>query len=349
MNGIFSIKSDSSNLSVYIDKNSGRWALSKEYSSELLSKIGKPFTVRPFTGINMLALNMGRECNFNCSYCLVQDLKNQTEKLHPDVGFATIEKIADLNCEHKHIVFHGSEPMLNFSLIKELVRYGNKLDSSIEFSVQSNGSLFNTSNLAFLKKYNVGVGISMDGLHIHQNEYRPFKNGLPSFNSVSKGIKHVKKYQEKISVIVVVTDSNVNDLFDIINYYERIGIDSILFNPVNPTQNFPNIPDQEILTANFIHLFEYFIERKLNNEKTIEIENVKRLLRLFFRPKTTSNCLQCGGGSKHPLLAVDVDGTIYPCDYFWGMKEYSIGNILTNSFDETFNSKNNFRVFPQII
>ena len=100
----------------------------------------------------------------------------------------------------------------------------------------------------------------------------------------------------------------------------------------------------KLITKNMINTFDNYIKRTINGEKTIKIINLRDLARVFFRNNTTSNCVKCGGNNIHPLIAIDSQGDIYPCDFFWGRKEYKIGNIFQHSLAESFNSPLNFRV-----
>lgn len=64
---------------------------------------------------------------------------------------------------------------------------------------------------------------------------------------------------------------------------------------------------------------------------------------MLLRPKTNTNCAQCGTHNSNPLLAIDVDGSVYPCDYFWGNQDFKVGDIFSNSLDEIASSDMNFR------
>jgi len=58
---------------------------------------------------------------------------------------------------------------------------------------------------------------------------------------------------------------------------------------------------------------------------------------------SSNSCAQCSAGPSNPLLAIDYDGTIYPCDHFWEDSRFSIGNIEEMTLDEASKSLKNFR------
>ena len=341
---IFSIKTDVDGVSFVCNRDTGKWVISNYFNEEVESSLTRPFSPQPFTGTRMIALNMGRACNFDCIYCLVGDLKSEKDEMTKKVGIKTIDKLAELDPIDRHLVFHGSEPLLNFKLIRELILYTNKVDKEIKFSIQSNGSLLNDCNIAFLVKNKVGIGISIDGKEAHQNRNRPYLGSRNSFKKVIDNLIKINEIQKGVSLITVLTKYNIEDLEEIIRYYEKLNLRSVLFHPANPITDSSFVPPDNILIQEVKNIFNRYLRMIIDGKNTVQIIKFKKILSIFFKPKTTLNCLQCGAGPKHPLLAIDIDGTIYPCDYVWGKKEYSIGNILNDSLYEAMNSNNNFRV-----
>jgi uncharacterized protein len=345
----FIIKTDFSEVNFIANKETGKWVLANTFDEKVRQKISCAFVKRQFQGFGKIVLNMGRECNFDCIYCLVGDLKNQKFKLTEKVGKKVVEIVSQLDPDERHIVFHGSEPMFSYDLIKELIQYNKEqCGDKVSFSIQSNGSLFNEANLEFLVDNNVGIGISLDGLENHQNYARPYRNSSHSYLDVKKNLLKVKKIQGDISTITVVTKHNVSDLVKIVESYEHLGLKSVLFVPVSPKRDTSLVPDLNELTRNMQNVLERFVEKEINKEKTVKIRNLRDYLRNFFRPKTTSNCLQCGSGYKQPIIAIDYDGSIYPCDYFWGKELYRIGNIFDMPLKSATNSNKNFRVYRDV-
>lgn len=344
----FTVKTDIEGMNFIANKETGKWVLAKEFDDEIKQKISSPFVKKPFQGAGKIVLNMGRQCNFNCVYCLVGELKDQTFNLTEKVGKKVIDEVSQLDKDERHIVFHGSEPMMNYSLIKKLVEYNKQRDEKVTFSMQSNGSLFNETNLNFLVSNNVGIGVSLDGIAKHQNYARPYRDGPPSYVDVKDNLLKIKNLQGNISAITVVTKDNVSDLVEIVESFENLGLESVLLSPVSPIKNSSLVPNLQKLTSNMQNVLDRFIEKETNGEKTVKIRNLRDYLRNFFRPKTTSNCLQCGSGLKQPILAIDYDGSIFPCDFFWEKESYKIGNIFDMSLKDAINSNKNLRVYKDI-
>ncbi|MCK5149583.1 radical SAM protein [Candidatus Pacearchaeota archaeon] len=346
---IFQLETFEDEIKFIADKDTGKWVLGRDITQEVIKKISNPFLEKIPKRVGKIVLNMGRECNLDCTYCLVGNLKEQTLKLNMKVGKKVLEAVSEMDLHERNIVFHGSEPMMNYKVIKKLLRFNkDKLRNKISFSIQSNGTLFTKENLRLLESYRVGIGISLDGKEEHQNKQRPYKKGMSSYKKVIKNMEMVKNFQGNISTITVVTKNNVSDLVKITKSYENQGIESVLFAPVSPTKNFQDIPNQKILTQNIQEVIDKYIKNTEKGVSTLKIRNLRDYLRIFFREKTTSNCLQCGSGTSQPILAIDSDGTIYPCDFFWGNEEYKIGNIFKMSLKEALISEKNMRCFRNV-
>ena len=73
------------------------------------------------------------------------------------------------------ITFYGGEPLLNFAGIKTFIEEVNKLKKNyywpqVQYSIVTNGSLFNNEIICFLKKNDIAVGISIDGDKFSHNK-----------------------------------------------------------------------------------------------------------------------------------------------------------------------------------
>ncbi len=338
------IKTDSEK-DFFFNKKTGKWLLSGDLGESHLEYLfQKPDEKKEYLGTSMIVLNISNICNLECIYCHVRGLEDKNAKMSSIVGRKAIDRIFELPEKNRLVVFHGREPSTNFPLIKELIVY-SKEKGKIEFCMQSNGTLFDKNQLEFLKNEKVNIGISLDGLEKHQIANRPSKKGDSLYWKILNNLEEIKRFQEENSIITVISKHNVKDLEKITEDFEKRGINSVRFYPLCPNKDsYSECPDQDELSRNMINIFENYLKRTINSEKTIKIINLRDLLRIFFRNNITSNCVKCGGSNIHPLMAIDTQGDIYPCDFFWGRKEYKVGNIFQNSLIESFNFPLNFRV-----
>jgi uncharacterized protein len=306
----------------------GKWALADKLDEEIKQNLTKPYFKKSFRETRLVVMNLGRGCNLDCVYCHVGNLKKENKVMSYEVGRKVIDRTLELEESNRKIVFHGSEPLMNFDLIKKVVNYANEKTNTIDFLIQTNGTLLNDEIIDYFEKNKINVGISLDGLKSHQDLNRSYIHGSSSYWNVIDGLEKVRNMQGGVSVISVVTKHNVSDLSRIARDFTKRNIESVLFSPVSIIDNSDISPNPKILAKNMISLFDEYLFNIAKGIKSVKIRNFRDTLRTFFTEKITSNCVKCGGDDLHPLIAVDVDGSIYPCDFFGVERNIALGIFL---------------------
>ena len=329
-----------------LDPKSGYWGLAEKADEGslrgLLSKKIKP--CKCYNGVQVIALNTTEACNMRCIYCSTST-KRSGRMMPLDMATRTIDQTAGLTSPQ--IVFHGSEPLFNMGLIKGAVEYGESIGREIGFSIQTNLTRLTPDRLSFLIDHKVGISTSLDGTEPEHNITRPYRNGAPSYADVKNAIERVLKQQEGISVVCVVTKYNVNNLPGIALDFENLGISEVQFLPaVACSGNKDFMPLNADVARSYVSLFEQTFKRMEEGKQRIVVKNLSQYLSDIFLTTGVDACRTCTPSAQHPILAVDIDGEIYPCDFFWGDKERSIGNVKTNSFSSLLNSPRNIRSVP---
>lgn len=104
-------------------------------------------------------------CNLNCSYCYVINKNNRMTKKVFNAHYVALPKIMNIYDEENYIaVFFGGEPLLNFELIKHILPIVSKDPNCKGITMPTNGLLIKPYILETLKKYNVNISLSFDGL-----------------------------------------------------------------------------------------------------------------------------------------------------------------------------------------
>lgn len=320
----------------------GKWIIGE---GELPEYLNQKLVFEPFCGTSMIVANISQMCPLDCVYCFAKKSRGD-KKMSVLTGKKMIDRVFELSEAERNLVFHGNEPMTNYSLIKELILY-SKPKGKINFRMQTNAILLDEEKIRFLTENNVGIGISLDGLSNHQNYNRPFFQDFDLSNSYEKVLENInilKNFQPEIPLIAVITKNNVNDLENILHHFENLGISSVYFNPAYPSKDKDYSPEISELEENMKKVLDNHIENILMGDSKIKITNLRDLFRTFFTTRNTYSCIRCSGTKIHPLLGVGIQGEIYPCDLFWDQENYKIGNIFDNSFIESFNSPKNMRI-----
>ena len=141
----------------------------------------KPQPVKP--DINTIALNVAQSCNLRCTYCFAGDGDyGKLSMMDKTTAQRTIEFFAR-GKPRLHVIFFGGEPLLNFSLIEEVVDFSKSFtETKFTWSITTNGTLLSSRHLEFFHQHGVIVNISWDGKGVQgtQRPMGPSKSQPPS-------------------------------------------------------------------------------------------------------------------------------------------------------------------------
>jgi uncharacterized protein len=179
------------------------------------------------------------KCKVGCPYCF-------NEPNGPDIPIsapAMIKSMENLQEKEKggHVVLHGGEPfLLPFdlfeTLVKDLYRYEEKKNKK---HVHSTGSSIMTSlaymtpeHLKLLKKYKIGVGVSMDGPENTTRGPRDEKDHKKFQEKFNTNLKLIKKSNLFSGSITVLTKTNAS--YEKIDELVKWGIKNKIGGRFNP-------------------------------------------------------------------------------------------------------------------
>ena len=76
--------------------------------------------------VNFLALELTKRCNLRCKYCYfrAQHEEKSSVDMSLEIGKAAFDRLFDAPLSRYSVSFFGGEPLLNFSVLRELVLYG---------------------------------------------------------------------------------------------------------------------------------------------------------------------------------------------------------------------------------
>ncbi len=288
-------------------------------------------------------LEVSSDCNLRCIYCFAAGEYRDRKLMPLDVAFKFVETILySTSSKEIRFVIHGGEPLLqSANWIRNVLAYayrlGRLLEKTVSFEMQSNLTLLNEDTLKVIKDYKVGVGTSLDG--------NPLINELSRENAdaVISGINLLKSINCFGGLICVVGQNNCNNIYEVLSYFESIGIVScslLLRYSVGRGSSLKQLSADEILSA-YMGSFDYLSTTKGN---AVVDRNVAGKLMRFLRPPTKEDFQDilicdhpiCGAGLTTCLC--DTDGNLYPCGCSVCNPNNASGNI-DDLFDDTYISK----------
>ena len=165
----------------------------KNIDSEIIMKIMN-------SNLKSLLLQITRDCNMRCKYCFYSgkyfDIRtHEKEYMSQEVAFKAIDFFFERakKSEKINIGFYGGEPLLNFKLIKEVIRYIEKSYSyfDIQYSITTNGICLTPLICDFLVEKKALVTVSLDGPQVIHDQNRVLMDGTGSFKLIYRNLSYL--------------------------------------------------------------------------------------------------------------------------------------------------------------
>lgn len=148
--------------------------------------------------ITNITLFISNECNMSCQYCY-QDHSNiniMTEKTAKNC----IEYLVNNSEEDVSVSLFGGEPFLQMDILEYVTKYASKIFNdigrNIEFSLITNGTIFNNRIEKFIRNSISSITISLDGPQEIHDESRKYISGEGSHSDIIKNIEQISRYRE---------------------------------------------------------------------------------------------------------------------------------------------------------
>jgi uncharacterized protein len=304
----------------------------------------------------------GAECNIDCEYCFYlhkTDLLEHTP--HARMDEATLEQhirqyIEGQTGEQVVFSWQGGEPTLMglpfFQKVVDLQRQYAKPGQQIENDLQTNGIALDSDWVAFLKKNDFRVGLSIDGPRELHDFYRKTRNGKPTFDWVMGAARRLADADVTFAALCVVNRQNAKHPKEVYRFLaDEVGTWRVQFNPAVEPRVFKQAapgklemsqaPKQDTPRAKPGHPLSIVTDWSVDPtdygdflsgvwDEWINTDFGRVHVNLFetaiaqaagLPAQTCTQAEFCGKG-----VAVEHDGEVYSCDHFV-YPEYRIGNI----------------------
>lgn len=275
------------------------------------------------------------KCNQMCRYCYVAG--RTSGQLKDGVLAELLPQLASTGV--KAVVFQGAgEPFVHRDL-PDAVEAGVK--SGLSVSITTNGVLLTKpiqerilDKLAYIKFSN---------LDSNSRRYA-FVHGCPEkqWEMIMENIKNAVTLREQQDLDIFflatayVTKENFEDIYNIVKYLKELGIDYVVIQEA--TYNKYSYAGFQPLASS------YFAKSEISKmrSKILTLVDKDFFVKVRF-PITDEEFINgrykdcwvnnwCQGIKFNTLI--DTDGEVYACFRYWGMKNYSYGNIYKESFEK---------------
>ncbi|NLY87732.1 MAG: thioether cross-link-forming SCIFF peptide maturase [Clostridiales bacterium] len=309
--------------------------------------------------LKAICLHVAHGCNMDCEYCFAGkgDYSGKSGIMSIDVGKKALDYLVEnsKNRRHLEVDFFGGEPLINWDVCKELVKYGRELekkhDKIFNFTLTTNGILIDEDVIDFTNREMGNVVLSMDGRRTTHDRMRRTKTGDGTYSKIIDNFKSLVKSRteegaerksEEYYMRGTYTAYNKDFAADVIAMAD-MGFRETSIEPVVSKPDAPYALHEEDLPKLFEE-YEKLATEMLERERRGEGFNFYHYsVDLEGGPCIYKRVSGCGVSTEY--LAVTPTGDLYPCHQFVGDDEMKIGNIyegITNQqLVDKFTKQNN--------
>lgn len=286
-----------------------------------------------------IVLKIAERCNLACSYCYFFEGGDETYKKHPpvikslvveQVGNFINTAVKDFQIEKVVITLHGGEPLLvKKAFFLYIVSYFKRciVNASCDFCLQTNGILLDKEWIEIFEKYNISVGISLDGPADYNDLYRLDKKQQGSHHKIINKLHLLDK--NKYSCLAV-----VNKDFDAKRVYSYL-VNELRFNNIDYLLPDIKYDDNEVDIEKYgeflCNLFDVWTT---HNNPNVNVRICTAVIRSMLGlqedlSETTTN------PNVFTQIAIGSDGTIYFDDILRGVgitHKYNVFNISLQDY-----------------
>jgi len=308
--------------------------------SEAQRTLTRPEGAEPHRRCKALCLHVSHTCNLTCDYCFAQAGRYRGEEaLMPfEVGRRALDYLLEHSGGHKNLEvdFFGGEPLLNWQVVKDLVRYAREKEREagkrFRFTLTTNGVLIDDDVIAFCNREMSNAVLSLDGRREVHDHLRRTVHGRGSYDLV------VPKFQKFARAHCASEHSGEK------NYYMRgtfthfnpdftrdlyhmagLGFHSLSMEPVvcAPESEYALTPaDIEKIKAEYEAL-ALEMARRRGTPEAFSFYHYN--LDLKHGPCIYKRVKGCGSGTEY--MAVTPAGEFYPCHQFVGEPDFCMGSV----------------------
>jgi uncharacterized protein len=310
-------------------------------------------TVTPPATFHVLAKPTGAICNLDCKYCFFlskEELYPNSRFRMPDEVLASyIRQQLESQGPEATIAWQGGEPTLmgldffrrSIAVAHDYLRPGQ----SVQYTIQTNGTLIDEEWCEFLRENKFLVGLSIDGTRELHDVYRVDKRGRPTFDKVIRAARLMQQHEVDFNVLCTVHAKNVGHPLEVYHYFrDELGARFLQFIPIverinadgrTLLQEGSTVTERSVPSEKWgrflITIFDEWVRRDVG---TVFVQMFDAALASWVGapPAVCIFAETCGDA-----VALEHNGDLYSCDHFVEPK-YLLGNLMDTPIAELVSS-----------
>jgi uncharacterized protein len=287
-----------------------------------------------------LAKPTGAVCNLGCKYCFFLSKEN----LYPGSSFRMTDDLLEeyirqyiqsQRVTEAAISWQGGEPtLMGLDFFRRSIEYVEKYKKpymTIQYTLQTNGTLLDDEWCKFFRENNFLVGLSLDGPRQLHDAYRVDKGGNPTFDRVMRGLRLMQEHAVQFNILTCVHAANADHPLEVYRFFrDETDAEFIQFIPIVERENKTGFQEGNKVTDRsvgaeqygsfLIGVFDEWVRRDVGRI-FLQIFDVSLAAWVGEPPSLCIFSPTCGNA-----LALEHNGDLYSCDHFVE-PEYLLSNI----------------------
>ncbi|HEY1577608.1 MAG TPA: cyclophane-forming radical SAM/SPASM peptide maturase GrrM/OscB [Terracidiphilus sp.] len=250
-------------------------------------------------------------CNIRCKYCYLPT-RDDKSVMSLDTIRATFEKVfaSPYASTHITVIWHAGEPLvLPVSYYESAFQAIEQLRPSaveIRHSFQTNGTLVSKEWADLFRRWDVRVGVSIDGpRHMHDSN-RVTRGGKGTFDLAIRGARLLKEEGIPFHVISVLSKEGLERPEELHAFYLDQGIEDVCFNVEESEGSHVSelmTLSRDSMRAKFLNFLHRFWTLSRQRPGINFIREIDGLIPRIFRPEEA----QIGNDQVEPFAMLNVD------------------------------------------
>lgn len=290
-----------------------------------------------------------KECNLRCKYCFEESMHDNcpmsVKKIQEEFDYFLdnyfdkfIRELIDINTslnrKETDITFHGGEALL---VGEKLLEKGFKMVKkypNTTIGIQTNATLITDDVIELFKKYDVRVGISLDGPKYMHDAYRVNIAKKGSYDKVMESVCKMRKAGVMVGALATVTDLTVKNPKEFYEFFR----DNCLDFSFNPCFTDPNLPSSyKVLNmGEYIEFYKKMFDLWINDSSSnLSITCFERIMSAMSVKKSPymEVCTYIPDCSK-TTVAINTKGEFYRCLHYCMDSKNKIGDIKVDNLNK---------------
>jgi uncharacterized protein len=287
-------------------------------------------------------------CNINCSYCYLPD-RNAKTVIQQDTIETLFTKIFASGWTRGGltVIWHAGEPLVvPVSFYETAFRRIEALRPAtlqLRHSIQTNGMLITREWCDLFKKWDVGVGVSVDGPERLHDAHRVTRSGHGTFAKTIAGVRLLRQEHVPFHVISVLSSGGMRVPREMLDFYVSEGIEDVCFNvEESEGSHVSELFAGGDAQAGFKNFLSEFWRLSRGGGQVRFVREVDGMLPRVFRPE--DSVMLNSQVEPFGMMNVDCHGNVSTFSpELLGLKnadyaDFIVGNIHTDSLEEMLES-----------